>query len=148
MGIEENNKELIRRFYELYNQQELDATTELMSPDWVGPDGRSTREDSKRFDTMFINAFPDLQVTLVDMIAEGDKVAYIVNVKGTHTGGPYMGIPPTGKKIDGTNTWITRITDNKIVEHNGTGDFLTPLQQLGVAPSLPEILQAYNESLK
>ena len=147
MGIEEN-KEVIRRFYELYDQKYVDAANELISPDWVGPDGRSTREDNKRFDIMQHNAFPDLKVTLLDMIAEGDKVAYIVNVKGTHTGGPYMGIPPTGKKIDGTNTWICRIVDNKIVEHRGTGDFLNPLHQLGILPSIGEAIQEYIDSLK
>jgi predicted ester cyclase len=97
---------------------------------------------------MALNAFPDAQVTILDMVAEGDKVAYIVNVKGTHTGGPYMGIPPTGKKMDMTNTWIARIVDNKIVEHNGTGGFVTLLQQLGVMPAIPDAIQAYNDSLK
>ena len=82
------------------------------------------------------------------MLAEGDKVAYIVNATGTHTGGPFMGIQPAGKKVDCTNTWIARIVDNKIVEHKGTADFLNNLQQLGVLPAIPEAIQAYNDSLK
>jgi predicted ester cyclase len=145
MGIEEN-KEVVRQYFELLNQREPDAANELLSPDYNI--GGYTREDNRQNDARVFKAFPDVKWTISDMTAEGDRVAFIDSVSGTHTGGPFMGIPPTGKKIDGTNTWITRITDNKIVEHNGTGDFLTPLQQLGVAPSLPEILQAYNESLK
>ena len=144
MGIEEN-KELIHRLYELYNRHELDAAHELYSPDWHA--GDFTLEQNKQFDIMSWNAFPDVKVTILDMVAEGDKVAYIVNVTGTHTGGPYMGIQPTGKKIDGTNTWIVRIVDNKIVEHKGTGDFLSPLHQLGVLPTIAEAIQAYNDSL-
>ena len=145
MGIEEN-KALIRRLYELTNQHELEAAHELYSSEWHS--GEFTLEQNNQYDFMALNAFPDAQVTILDMVAEGDKVAYIVNVTGTHTGSHYMGIPPTGRKMDMTNTWIARIVDNKIVEHNGTAGFVTLLQQLGVMPSVPEAIQAYNDSLK
>ena len=146
MGIEENNKKLVHQFYELYNQHKLEAAWELMSPEWHS--GDFTFEQNKQFDIMLINAFPDVKATILDMVAEGDKVAFIVNGKGTHTGGPYMGIPPTGKKIDMTNTWIVRVVDGKIMEHNGTGSFVVSLQQLGVMPTIPEAIRAYNESQK
>ncbi|HEY94300.1 MAG TPA: ester cyclase, partial [Dehalococcoidia bacterium] len=85
---------------------------------------------------------------------EGDKVAFIVNVTGTHTGAPCMdatltvGIPPTGKKIDNNNTYIVRIVDNKIVEWMGTPNFLVFWQKLGVLPPTEEFIQAYNDSLQ
>jgi len=144
MGIEEKNKELIYRYYELYNQHKLEAVWELMSPEWHS--GDATFEQNKQADIMLSNAFPDLKSTILDMVAEGDKVSYIVNAKGTHTGEPFMGISLTGKKIDITNTWIVRIVDNKIVEHNGTPSFVTGLQQLGVMLTIPEAVKAYNES--
>jgi len=146
MGIEENNKVLVHKFYELYSQHKLEDAWELMSPEWHS--GDLTFEQNKQFDIMLYNAFPDVKVTILDMVAEGDKVAFIVNGKGTHTGGPYMGIPPTGKKMEMTNTWIVRIVDNKIVEHNGTPSFVTSLQQLGIMPTIPEAIKAYIDTLK
>ena len=130
----EDNKELVRQMYELYNQHNLDAAQAILSPDWHA--GPFTWEQNKKFDIMLHDAFPDFKCTILDMIAEGDKVAYIVNGTGTHTGEPYMGVQPEGKKIDMTNTWIVTIVDNKIVEHKGTGDFVSPLQQLGAIPPI------------
>lgn len=145
MGIEEN-KALVRHIFELYNQHDVDAVDELLLPSCFG--GDSGWEQNKQIDIMLVNAFPDLKITILDMIAEGDKVAFIVSVKGTHTGGPYLGIPPTGKKAEGINTRIARIADNKFVEWNGTTDLFNPLRQLGVIPTIPEIVQAYKDSLE
>lgn len=135
MSLEEN-KALIRRLYDLYNQHELDACNELYSPDWVfhSSSGDITLEENRQFDIMVQNAFPDGKCMILDLIAEGDKVAYIVNATGTHTGGPFMGIQPTGKKINMTNTYIAKIAGNKIMEHRGTFDLLSLLQQIGVIP--------------
>jgi len=109
----------------------------MYSPEWIGhiTSGDVTLEENKQFDIMLHNAFPDVKCTILDMVAEGDKVAYIVNVTGTHTGGPFMDIQPAGKKIDMTNTWIARIVGNKITEHRGSGDSMRLLQQLGVIPT-------------
>jgi predicted ester cyclase len=133
MSMEEN-KALIYRLYDLYSRHELDACNELYSPDWVfhSSSRDMTLEENKQFDIMVVKAFPDGKLTILDMIAEGDKVAYIVNATGTHTGGPFMGIQPTGKKMNMTNTYIVRIADNKIMEHRGTTEFLAVLEQLGV----------------
>ena len=95
---------------------------------------------------MTFKAFPDMKMTIVDMIAEGDKVAAVRHITGTHTGEPYMGIPATGKKVDATGTGIVRIADNKMVEHKGTPALLQILQQLGVLPTIPEAIQAYKEA--
>ncbi len=142
--VEEKNKEIVRQMYELYNQHDVDAANEMFSPDFHFRD--FTREQIKQIDTMLHNAFPDFQCSIIDIVAEGDKVAHIVNATGTHTGGPFMGIPPTGKKTDITNTWIVKIGDSKIVEFNGTASTLIQLQQLGVIPTIPEAIQAYKKS--
>jgi predicted ester cyclase len=143
MGIEEN-KEVVRHYIELLNQRKPDAANELFSPELNM--GGFTREDNRQHDTMVLNAFPDVEWTISNMIAEGDTVAFIDNVTGTHTGGPYLGIPPTSKKIDCKNTYIVRIVDNKVVEWRGTADFYNLMQQLEVIPSLPDAIKAYNES--
>jgi hypothetical protein len=143
MGIEENNKELIRHQVELYNQHKLDAADDIYGRDCFPP--YFTWEQNKEGDIMYLNAFPDVKFTILEMIAEGDKVAYILNTQGTHTGGHWMGIPATGKRIDRTSTYIVSIADNKIIKLRGTPDGTMP-QQLGVMPTIPEAIQAYKET--
>jgi len=145
-NVEEQNKELFRQMYDLYNKHEMDAVYEMYSPDCNF--GAFTIEQAKQFDIMLNKAFPDLKITILDMAAEGDKVAQVLKVTGTHTGESYMGIPPTNKKMDLTNTYIARIVNDKIVETVGTGDWWGLLQQLGVIPRMGEAIQAYNDSQK
>ena len=103
MSIEEN-KTTIRRVYDLCTQKDLATLFELYDPGYIEhtPDGDTSLEQLKQFTPVLFAAFPDISFTVEDMVAEGDKVAYRVTVRGTHTGRQYMGIPPAGKKI--TNT--------------------------------------------
>jgi len=78
-------------------------------------------------------AFPDVRLTIEDMVAEGDKVAVRWAWSGTHRG-EYMGIAPTGKEVTYTGITIHRITGGKIVESWDEVDNLGLMQQLGVAP--------------
>jgi predicted ester cyclase len=82
---------------------------------------------------MYLTAFPDLHLTIEDLIAEGDKVVDRQTARGTHQG-TFMGIPPTGKQITVTAMNISRIVGGKIVEHWVELDTLGMLQQLGVVP--------------
>lgn len=83
---------------------------------------------------MFRAAFPDYSVTLGDVIAEGDLVAYRLTWTATHHG-ELMGIPATNKRITITETHFDRIVNGKIVEHGGDWDQLGMLQQIGAAPA-------------
>ena len=83
--------------------------------------------------TMFRTAFPDLQVTVDDLIAEGDKVVARITAKGTHKG-EFMGTPATNKQISMQEIHICRIAGGKIVEHWGLEDSLGMMQQLGMIP--------------
>ena len=143
MGIEEN-KALIRRFYELYSQQELDACDEIYADSCFSDN--YTREYNRQLDIQIFKTFPDAKVTILDMVAEGDKVAYIRVISGTHTGEPFMGIiPATGKKVETRAAGFATIADNKVVGGNMVSD---PglWQQLGVMPTWEEALQAYKEA--
>ncbi len=84
--------------------------------------------------TMFRGAFPDLQVTIEDMIAEGEKVVVRVTMRGTQQG-EFMGIPATNKKIEIGEMHIVRFAGGKMVEHWGQEDSLGMMQQLGVIPT-------------
>ncbi len=78
-------------------------------------------------------AFPDLHITVEDLIAEGDKVVARNTVSGTHEG-EYMGLPPTGKSITYNEIFIGRFADGQIAETWGVVDVLSQMRQLGAVP--------------
>jgi len=79
MPIEEN-KPPIRRVYELINRKELAAYYELLDPGYVEylTTGDMSLEQLKQFESRFFAAFPNISVTIDDMVAEGDKIAVLV----------------------------------------------------------------------
>jgi steroid delta-isomerase-like uncharacterized protein len=88
----------------------------------------------KQFFTAFTSAFPDFRHDIVDLVAEGDKVAVRFNVTGTHKG-DLQGIPPTGKKVSfGAMDFIT-LMDGKIVEDWLSVDMMGLMQQIGAIPT-------------
>ena len=78
-------------------------------------------------------AFEHLNVTVEDMVAEGDRVAARFTARGVHKGA-FMGLPPTGKPITMTGIEIFRIKDGKIAELWGEANLLGLMQQLGILP--------------
>jgi steroid delta-isomerase-like uncharacterized protein len=78
-------------------------------------------------------AFPDLHITVEDVIAEGDKVVGRNTVTGTHRG-QYMGIPPTGKSVTYNEIFIARFVNGRIAETWGVVDVLSQMRQLGAIP--------------
>jgi predicted ester cyclase len=136
MSIEEN-KALVLRAYELSTQKNVAALFEVYDAGYVEHmrDGEHTLDQLKLGVPKFFAAFPDLEFIVEDMVAEGDKVAYRVTITGTHTGGPYMGIAPSGKKIEMKNTSIKRIANGKLAESWGTLDTISMMRQLGLIPS-------------
>jgi len=136
----EGNKALVRRVYEeIHNKGNLDAADELVSASFINhnaPPGMPPGpEGIKRVFTMFRSAFPDLNVTVEDMVAEGDKVVARLTLRGTHQR-EFMGLAPTGKQVTLSVIDIARIAGGKIVERWGVEDMLGLLQQLGAIPSL------------
>ncbi len=134
----EENKALTRRAYEALNQRNWAAFAELVTTDFVLHNASMTMqglEAYQQFLSMYHAAFPDANVTIEDMIAEGDTVVVRQTFSGTHTG-ELMGILPTGKQISGTGIQITRIANGKAVEQWFNGDDLGLVQQLGMVPSM------------
>ena len=134
----EQNKAVIRRFVEeVQNQKNWDAYDELNDPEFVNhsaPPGMADKEGSKRYLGAFLDAFPDSQVTVDDMIAEGDQVVTKKTFRGTHTA-EFAGIPPTGKPVTLQYVDIMRVREGRIIEHWLSMDQLSFMQQLGVIPS-------------
>ncbi len=79
-------------------------------------------------------AMPDLQFTIEDMVAEGDKVVWRWTVRGTQTG-PLMGLPPTGKRATVTGIIISRFANGKWQEDYNNWDTFGMLKQMGVIPA-------------
>jgi predicted ester cyclase len=136
----EDNKALMRRFLEeVFNKQNPAAIDEFISPNHVDhtlpPFLPTTPEGTKRAIGMFLTAFPDVQLTVEDMIAEGDKVVTRYTSRGTQKGA-FMAIPPTGKQMMVSSIIIARFADGKIVEEWGLDDQVGMLQQLGLIPIL------------
>jgi steroid delta-isomerase-like uncharacterized protein len=133
--MSEENKALGRRAWELADNP--DILEEVYSPDvvWHEPDQEIRGlEQAKNFVSAYKTAFPDLKITVEDVIAEGDKVVSRVTIRGTHQGETEEFGPPTGRQIEGGGITISRIEGGKIVEDWDSYDNLTTLQQLGLAP--------------
>jgi steroid delta-isomerase-like uncharacterized protein len=93
--------------------------------DAIGADGL------KEAMAMLLRAFPDLQVSVEDMIEEGDKVVGRNVLVGTHRG-EYMGIPPTGTTVQYNEIFIFRFVNGRIAETWGVVDVYSQLKQLRV----------------
>jgi steroid delta-isomerase-like uncharacterized protein len=132
----EQNKDLVRRFYEeVWNKGNLNVADQLMATDvtdHTAPPGLPPGlEGHKQLVTMFRTPFPDLDSTIEDQVAEGDTVVSRLRVRGTHQG-EFFGVPPTSKQFTITSIDLDRIGDGKIVEHWSIADQLGLMQQLGI----------------
>jgi steroid delta-isomerase-like uncharacterized protein len=140
--MSDQNKAAARRYVEdVWNQGKLTVIDELVAPnatfhDASVPGGKfSGPQGVKQFVQIYRGAFPDVQLTINDLIAEGDKVATRWTANGTHKG-ELMGIAPTGKRVTVTGCDIEQYQNGKMVEAWASYDMLGMLQQLGVVPSL------------
>jgi steroid delta-isomerase-like uncharacterized protein len=134
----EDNKALVRRLMDANNQRNWTVYYELVAPDFVFHDASTTLQGQEAYQqrlSMFYTAFPDLQYTIEDLIAEGDRVVARYTTQGTHQGA-LMGMAPTGKQVSGTGIIIYRFANDKYVEGWANFDALGMLQQLGVVPSM------------
>jgi steroid delta-isomerase-like uncharacterized protein len=133
----EENKDLVRRTWEMANQRNPDLIEEFYPPDfvWHEPDQDiQGYEQAKQYISTFLAAFPDLNISVEDMIAEGNKVVSRYTIRGTHQGETQEFGPPTERPFELKGITIHRFEDGKIVEEWEAYDNLSVLQQLGLAP--------------
>jgi steroid delta-isomerase-like uncharacterized protein len=135
--MSEENKAIARRSWELVSQRNPDAIEEVYTADTVlhEPDqDLQGVEEAKQYLSGYISAFPDMSVSVEDVIAEGDKAVTRWTLRGTHQGEVEEFGPPTGKQVELEGITIHRIEDGKIAEEWERYDNLGVLQQLGLAP--------------
>jgi len=134
----EQNKELVRRFYEeCWNQGKVDRMDQYIAKDCryhdpVFPAMAPGVDSLKRHITMCRNAFPDLRFTLDDIIAERGEVVVHWTANGTQEG-QFLGIAATRKIASVGGTSIYRMKNQRIVEQFSDWNLLTLLEQLGAA---------------
>jgi len=135
------NKNIVRRFVEISNAAEWDRLDEIVAPDFqrhstatAGPPVRSL-DAFVSLQESFLSAFPDQQVRLDNMIAEGDFVAIQAAYLGTQTG-PMGDLPATGKSVDGPFIAFFRIDSGVIAELWVEWDNVAMLNQLGLPPPM------------
>jgi steroid delta-isomerase-like uncharacterized protein len=138
--MSDQNKAISRRALEVFSSGNLDELDELVSEDAVDHDTQNPNaaihgpEGAKRTAAMYRAAFSDLQITIEDQIAEGDKVVTRWTAVGTHDG-DLPGLPASGRSSTVTGIGIDRIEGGKIVEAWGNWDTLGMMQQLGAVPA-------------
>ncbi len=133
---EEQMKEVFRRVIEEgFSKGDLDALDQCFPPTFeehqfgLPP----TLEGLKRSIRELRAAFPDLNLTIEDVVMDGDKLWARMTARGTHQG-PLMGRPPTGKSFTITVIDVCRFEEGKIVEHWGAPDRFAQMHQLGLLP--------------
>jgi predicted ester cyclase len=140
-AVQEANKALVHRYLEELFHGDPDFLDEAFSEDYVGIDGPVPPAEYKARFRVLRRAFPDIDIHIDTLIAEGDWVAVHCTIDGTHLG-EWRGIPPTGKHVTWKLTALRRVRDGKIVQGYAIFDWLSVVEQIGATitppPPVPE----------
>jgi steroid delta-isomerase-like uncharacterized protein len=134
--LEEQNKEIVKRFFEELNKGNIEIMSELYAPEYrwyyssITPKPM-TREETIEFFRMFLKAFPDTNWTIQELFPIGDRVIAWMVVRGTHEG-EFQGLLATGNKVEFSSFDMFRIQNGKIVEEREETDMLGLYQKLGM----------------
>ena len=148
----EQAKQIIKRFVdELWNARRLDVADQIFSEDCVTHQLRSGAQAEpvqrgpqamKEHVTGWLMSFPDLRFNIEQMFVDGDRVVSQLVMEGTNQGA-WMGILPTGKKIQIRMITIHRIANSKIAEDWVLVESLGFFQQLGMLPDTAELIRNF-----
>jgi steroid delta-isomerase-like uncharacterized protein len=134
--VEEKNKAVVNRMWEAWNKEDIDTIKELMAPEFVryipsnSIDIRSPEERVAFIKAIHV-AIPDVNFSVAELYADGDRVIYRFIMRGTHQG-EWKGAPATGKKFEISGIGILRIENGKVVELREEPDRLGHMMQLGM----------------
>ncbi len=137
MSAEQNKKTVRTIFEEVLTTGDQQRASELVAPGYVNhsfPLPQPGPEGLVQLTGMFRAAFPDIRVTLEDVLAEDDRVATRGYFIGTHRG-EFMDVPATGKSVRVAYADVWRLENGKVAENWVQMDLLGLMQQLGAAPA-------------
>jgi predicted ester cyclase len=132
MSLEENKAIFRRMIEEIWNKKNAYVADELFAPDATSPTAPQLSPGPvgvKEIARTFLAAFPDLEITIDYLVAEGDRVFGRLTERATHRG-DFFGIPASGKQVQFTEMGILRIANGKIVESWYDLDMLGLLGQI------------------
>jgi steroid delta-isomerase-like uncharacterized protein len=137
-----SNKALFQRFHDAANTGDFEflakTIDELVDRDAVVrtplPIDATGAEALKQVWAMLLRTYPDIHLTVEDVIAEDDKVVGRTTVTGTHQG-EFMGVAPTGKSVTYNEIFIFRFANGRVVETWGVVDVYAQMKQIGVIPT-------------
>ena len=138
--LQEKNKAVARRvFEEIFNQGKFQVAAEIYAPDFINHGVKSDAglKEDQAAARGWKEAFPDLNMSVLLMVAEDDLVTVVWTGSGTNTG-QGNGLPATGKKVAGRGITVWRIVNGKIREEWSEFDSMRLMQQLGLIPTVPE----------
>jgi predicted ester cyclase len=137
-----SNKATFKRFHEAANTGDAEFVSKTID-ELVAPDAAirtplridaTGAELLKQVWVMLLRIYPDIHLTVHDVIAEGDKVVARNTVTGTHQG-EFMGVAPTGKSVTYDEIFIFRFANGRVVETWGVVDVYAQMKQIGVIPA-------------
>ena len=133
-----SNIRAVRRFWDGFNAHDLGVWDEVCAPTFVNHDPGLPTPDAdlltiKQTIGGMLAAFPDMQSSEEDLIADGETVVVRRTMRGTHQG-EFMGIPPTGGAVTFSGIWLAHLNDGRLHEQWVSFDALGLLRQLGAIP--------------
>jgi predicted ester cyclase len=129
--------QLADTYLTMLNQHDPDVVDRFVAVDYVNhnPFVADGREANRAFWSDYFTAFPDVVVTMEDLVVADDRVVGRFTYRGTHAG-PFYGIAPTGTRVEMRSIDIWRVAGGEFVEHWDELNLLDLFQQMGVIPSL------------
>jgi steroid delta-isomerase-like uncharacterized protein len=105
---------------------------------YYGAEGKANvgRDEYVRVCKFLRESFPDVNITIEDLVVEGDKVVMRYTERGTLSGRPFLGIEPAGQRYTKPGTTVYRAVDGRLAESWGVEDTLGWFRQLGKVPEL------------
>ncbi len=130
-------KQLVRHHIDAgFNRGDWTVCEKTLAADYTaryGADGAANvgRDHYVRVCRFLRRSFPDVHITIEDLVAEGDRVVNRYVERGTLTGNPFLGIEPSGQHYEKPGTTIYRVADGRLAESWGVEDTLGWMRQLG-----------------
>ena len=134
MNNPKKNKELVKAFCNtVFVNHDLSTLDQLMRDDYIqhNPDVPQGKAGFRQFFEETFKAMPDFKYTLKQIVADEDLVWIYCTTSGTHTGGEWLGVPPTGNRLNFDVVDMFRIQDGLIAEHWDVADTYSLFSQLG-----------------
>jgi steroid delta-isomerase-like uncharacterized protein len=137
MSIEQS-KDVVRRWFAAFNERRWEDEAACRTPDFIahvpGVPAPLDDEQWRTFIGTFAVGFPDYQLVIQEIFAEGDRVAVRSTFEMTHLGA-FQGVPPTGRRVRMEAIEVNRVAGGRVAEHWVVLDTLGLLQQLGALPA-------------